>query len=69
MYNQQAWTDGQEYTFAVKETDKEGLIIGEEVVLLTGINSNYNNVRIYGIVVNTSRTGRLTVLVERTVIQ
>lgn len=69
MFNTQVWTDGEQFTFSVNESDKEGLGFGDLVVLLTGINSESNNTRIYGRVVDTSGLGRLTILIERTVIE
>ena len=69
MFTTQAWTDGEPYTFNVNEADKEGLEIDDPVVLLTGVNSNYNNTRIYGTVLDLSRVGRITILVNRTVIE
>lgn len=69
MFSYQAWTDGEEFVFTVNEADKEGLEIGDEVVLLTGVNSHYNNTRIYGEVVNLSNLGRIRILVNRTVIE
>lgn len=69
MFAYQVWTDGEEYTFTVNEADKEDLEIGDEVVLLTGIDSQYNNTRIYGDVVDLSRVGKITINVERTVIE
>ena len=53
----------------MNEADKEGLEIGDEVVLLTGVNSHYNNTRIYGEVVDLSRVGKIRILVNRTVIE
>lgn len=69
MYNEQTWTDGEQFNFPVDDADKEGLEFGDEVVLLTGVNSNQVNTRIYGTVVDTSRVGRLTIFVIRTVIE
>lgn len=69
MFAQQSWTDGEEYTFSVNEADKEGLKINDKVVLLTGINCDYNNTRIYGDVTNLSILGRLRISVSRTVIE
>lgn len=69
MFSHQSWTDGEEYTFMVNETDKEGLSVGDDVVLLTGINSSTNNTRIYGSVVNLSNLGKIRILVDRTVIE
>jgi len=63
----QAWTDGEEYTFSVNEADKEGLTIGDSVVMLTSIYSN--SVRVYGTVTDILESGRLTILIEKTVME
>ncbi|MDY6300319.1 MAG: hypothetical protein SPL96_00300 [Bacteroidales bacterium] len=63
----QTWTDGEEYTFSVNEADKEGLEFGDSVVMLATINSSYTNARIYGTVTDILESGRLTILIEKTV--
>lgn len=65
----QTWVDGEEYTFmAVSEESKQGLVYGDYVCLLTGIQSVGENTRIYGYVRDLSVSTHITIWVERTVI-
>ena len=59
------WTEGSNYTFTVHEPDIENLIIGDYVVLTTGIGAD-NNCRVYGRVMDKPAINKLTVLVEKT---
>lgn len=67
-FTSQVWADGQNYTFNVMGEEKEGLIWNDYVVLLTGIQSTGENTRIYGFVRDLSQVSKITILVERTVI-
>lgn len=60
--------DGESYIFTVNEADKEDLDFDDYVCLLTGIQSVGENTRIYGYVRDLSQLGKLTIWVQRTVI-
>jgi len=51
----------------VNEADKEGLLLGDSVVMLTSINGN--DVRVYGTVTDISKQYKLSILIEKTVVE